>query len=168
MGKGILISVVVIVLIVIGMFAFFGNDKDKDLGDSLEGVQNVPVPGVIDGNTDEIIVNDDSNNKVKTNVIEMSSSGFSPKTLEINAGDIVIFKAVDNSNRWPASAMHPTHTVYPGSGINKCGTAEEEKIFDACGSVKQGETFTFTFNEVGNWKYHDHLSSGTTGEIIVE
>ena len=169
MGKGILISIVILVLIVIGMFAFFGNDEDVDLRDSLGGVsQNVPVPG---SNVDEIIVNDDGQeigDALQIYTVKMSSSGFSPKTLKIRKGETVLFEAIDNSNRWPASAMHPTHTVYPGSGLSKCGTSEAEKIFDACGSVKQGETFTFTFNEKGNWKYHDHLSSGTTGEIIVE
>ena len=64
--------------------------------------------------------------------------------------------------------MHPTHKVYPGSDIEKCGTAEESNIFDACRGLKEGESYEFTFNEKGSWRYHDHLNIKNTGSIIVE
>lgn len=99
-----------------------------------------------------------------THVVEMSSSGFSPASIEIKKGDTVNFVAID-SGIWPASALHPTHTVYPGSGITKCGG--DDKIFDACEGVGQGGTFSFTFNEVGDWKYHDHLNPSRTGSVVV-
>ena len=79
---------------------------------------------------------------------------------------MVTFFNEDSNKHWPASAMHPTHTLYPGSGIEKCGTGE--KIFDACKGLEQGESFSFTFNEKGSWKYHDHLSVSSTGTIVVE
>ncbi|MBI4151358.1 hypothetical protein HY496_00165, partial [Candidatus Woesearchaeota archaeon] len=63
---------------------------------------------------------------------------------------------------------HPTHTVYPHSGIEKCGTADEGMIFDACRALAQGETFSFIFTETGSWKYHDHLNPRKTGTVIVE
>ena len=94
--------------------------------------------------------------------VEMSSAGFSPSSLTINAGDIVVFVAVDGSNRWPASAFHPTHTVYPESG-GCIGSA-----FDACQGIANGDSYPFVFNEVGSWGYHDHLSPGKTGTITVE
>ncbi len=165
MGKGLLVGIVVIVLIAIGIFAFSGNNENVDLEESLDNVQRVPAPG--NENVDEMIVNEDSNNEVKTHVIEMSANGFSPSELKINSGDIVQFKAIDNSNRWPASNNHPTHTLYPKSGLSKCFIGDREGLFDACESVKQGESFTFTFNEVGTWGYHDHLDTGKGGEIIV-
>jgi len=62
--------------------------------------------------------------------------------------------------------MHPTHTVYPGSDVKKCGS--DESIFDACKGLEQGESFSFTFNEIGSWGYHDHLRASTTGKIVVE
>lgn len=99
-------------------------------------------------------------------VVEMSSSGFSPKELTISKGDTVTFLSVDSSGRWPASAFHPTHTAYPGSSILKCGT--ESDIFDSCGPVAEGEDFTFTFDEAGSWNYHDHKNPSTTGTIVVE
>ena len=102
------------------------------------------------------------------NIIEITSSGFSPSTLTVNEGETTVtFINKDSSPHWPASAVHPTHTVYPGSGIQKCGTAEESNIFDACGGLKQGESFSFIFNEKGSWGYHDHLQPSSRGTIVV-
>ena len=69
---------------------------------------------------------------------------------------------------WPASALHPTHTVYPGSDIQKCGTSEGDKIFDSCTGLNKGESFSFTFNEKGDWRYHDHLNPNLNGVITVQ
>ncbi|MEK6809894.1 MAG: cupredoxin domain-containing protein [Nanoarchaeota archaeon] len=98
--------------------------------------------------------------------IKITADGFEPKTLTVKTGTTVTFVNEDSDKHWPASAMHPTHAVYPGSNIEKCGT--EEKIFDACKSLEQGESFSFTFNEKGSWRYHDHLSISSTGTIVVE
>lgn len=100
------------------------------------------------------------------NVIEIFSSGFSPQVLEISVGESAAFINRQTGKSWPASDVHPTHTSYPGSGISKCGTSEETRIFDACGGLEQDEIYEFTFNEVGEWGYHDHLDPGKTGTII--
>lgn len=97
--------------------------------------------------------------------ITITSSGFSPSSLDILVGDTVTFINEDTSSRWPASASHPNHTVYPGSSVSKCGG--DEAIFDACHGLAVDETFEFTFNEIGTWNYHDHLSPSTTGSITV-
>ncbi len=99
--------------------------------------------------------------------IEITSSGFSPNSLEIESGDSVKFVNLKSVESWPASDIHPTHTLYPGSGSSKCGTAEEENIFDACRGLQTGESYTFTFNEKGSWGYHDHLRASSKGTIIV-
>ena len=101
-----------------------------------------------------------------TMVVKITSSGFEPKMLTVKAGTMVTFVNGDSNKHWPASAMHPTHTLYPGSGIEKCGTGEA--IFDACQGLAQGDSFSFTFNEKGSWKYHDHLRVSSTGTVIVE
>ncbi|MEK6824273.1 MAG: hypothetical protein AABY02_00300, partial [Nanoarchaeota archaeon] len=63
---------------------------------------------------------------------------------------------------------HPSHKNYPGSDIAKCGTSEASTIFDACKGLAQGESYSFTFNEVGSWNYHDHLNPNLRGTVIVE
>jgi plastocyanin len=105
---------------------------------------------------------------VEGNIVELTKDGFSPSELTIKAGQTVTWINKNTEEHWPASAMHPTHKVYPGSGIEKCGTGEA--IFDACGALAPGESFSFTFNEVGTWSYHDHLNVHAPffGKIIVE
>lgn len=123
-------------------------------------------------NTAGVIDNPDENSQGTdvsiNNVIEITSSGFTPQTLTVSKGDTVTWINKDTEKHWPASAVHPTHTVYPGSSIEKCGTSEEKNIFDACHGLAQGESFSFTFNEVGSWGYHDHLVGGVFGKIIVK
>lgn len=101
-------------------------------------------------------------------VIEAVSSGFSPSSLKVKAGSKVTFKNMSDVAIWPASAQHPTHTVYPGSGITKCGTPAAVNIFDACRGIKKGESWSFTFNAKGEWKYHNHNNPAHFGAITVE
>ncbi|MBI2013802.1 MAG: hypothetical protein HYS87_03185 [Candidatus Colwellbacteria bacterium] len=101
-------------------------------------------------------------------VVEMSDAGFNPEEITISRGTTVTFNNVGTSQHWPASNIHPTHRVYPGSDIEKCGTPEETNIFDACKPLAPGTSWSFTFDEVGRWVYHDHLRSGLGGVITVE
>ena len=94
--------------------------------------------------------------------VEITASGFDPNTLKVNVGETVTFVNKDSVSHWPASGIHPTHDLYPEAGGCIGST------FDACGPLKPGESFSFTFNYKGTWTYHDHLNSGLTGTIIVE
>ena len=100
-------------------------------------------------------------------VILITDDGFTPAEVTIPAGVTITFANEGAQPHWPASAMHPTHTVYPGSDIEKCGTAEAATIFDACRGLENGESWTFTFGEVGEWRYHDHLAPTQFGKVIV-
>ena len=100
--------------------------------------------------------------KKTENLVEITAAGFNPKTLTINIGEEVVFVNKEAKSHWPASAVHPTHEVYPEGG----GCIGSK--FDSCRGLKQGETFRFTFNHKGEWKYHDHLNPGLTGTIIVQ
>jgi plastocyanin len=101
-------------------------------------------------------------------IIKITANGFEPKEVEISKGTKVTWINKQPNPSWPASAVHPTHEVYPGSSIKKCGTPEQGKIFDACRGLKQGESWSFVFNEVGEWYYHDHLNPSWKGEIVVK
>lgn len=122
------------------------------------------TPKVMEGQVAEELPEE----KSAENMVKITASGFEPKTLTVKAGTTITFVNEDSNQHWPASAMHPTHKIYPGSGIEKCGTVEETTIFDACRGLAQGESFYFTFNEKGSWKYHDHLNVPSTGTIVVE
>lgn len=101
-------------------------------------------------------------------VINITDSGSSPSEINIKAGDTVRFVNQSSQLRWPASAVHPNHELYPGSSISKCGTPEANKIFDACRGLKTGEAFSFTFKVKGTWPFHDHLAPLLRGQIIVQ
>ena len=98
----------------------------------------------------------------KDNTIEITASGFNPSTLTISAGETVTWINRGSSQAWPASAVHPTHKDYPETG----GCIGSK--FDACKRLKPGEAYSFTFNQKGDWSYHDHLNSGSIGTIIVQ
>lgn len=118
--------------------------KESDAGAS----QEFPAPPAVPSQPEMAV----------EHTVEVTSAGFNPSTITVKAGEAVTFVNKDSAQHWPASAMHPTHKVYPGSDIEKCGTAEAPMIFDACKGMAQGESFKFTFNEKGTWNYHDHLN----------
>ena len=85
--------------------------------------------------------------------IVYSDSGFSPSTLTIKKGSKVTFSNQSSRNFWPASGPHPSHTNYPE--------------FDPKKAVAAGSSWTFTFDKVGTWPYHDHLNPTRSGSITV-
>lgn len=95
-------------------------------------------------------------------IIINSDSGYSPSTITVKKGETVTWKNESAQETWPASAMHPTHAVYPIKGGCIGST------FDACKGFKKGESWSFTFDAVGTWKYHDHLNPSHFGTIIVK
>lgn len=128
---------------------------------------------------DDTLILPDKDGNTKTYTVEITSAGFSPKELTINKGDSVIWINKDSKERWPASASHPTHTVYPGVDYNRPGSyagseacisegVAKDSAFDPCKGLAKEESWTFTFNQVGSWNYHDHLVSGNYGKIIVQ
>lgn len=90
----------------------------------------------------------------KTWTIEHTDNRFIPSEIKIKKGDTVTWTNRDSSQAWPASAVHPSHQVYPG--------------FDALKSLSNGESYSFKFDRVGSWKYHNHLNPSVTGAVIVE
>ncbi len=99
--------------------------------------------------------------------VAYTADGFSPKELTVKAGDRVVWVNAATTDMWPATAAHPTHTVYPGSDIAKCSEADTSMIFDACHPFGAGDAYAFTFTEIGSWKYHNHLNVQQGGIITV-
>lgn len=86
-------------------------------------------------------------------VVFLKEKGFEPYHIKIRRGTQVDFKTTEMRDFWPASNNHPWHHVYPA--------------FDAKNPIKPNETWSFVFNEVGTWDYHDHLLSFFAGRIEV-
>ena len=105
---------------------------------------------------------------ISGNVITYMDSGYSPSTITIKKGETVTWKNEGSKPMWTASAMHPTHRVYPGTDISACGTQTLLPMFDSCGRIESGQSWSFTFNNVGTWGYHNHLDSSKFGKVVVE
>lgn len=99
---------------------------------------------------------------VEEKIITYTDTGYSPSPLQIKIGDTVVFKNESSQSMWPASSMHPAHKDYPTIGGCLGST------FDACQGVQPGDSWSFKFDIVGDWKYHDHLSPKNFGSISVE
>lgn len=94
--------------------------------------------------------------------------GYSPGELKIKKGEAVTFKNESSQPMWTASAIHPTHGVYPGTSIAKCSSVPMGEMFDSCAGTSVGSTWMFQFNEAGEWGYHNHLRPNHWGKVIVE
>jgi plastocyanin len=94
--------------------------------------------------------------------IRMDKEGFTPTDITINKGDVVEFinamsldcpESDARCSFWPASNLHPTHDEYPE--------------FDPLKPLAPGESWSFKFNKVGKWDFHDHLKSRLRGTVTV-
>jgi plastocyanin len=160
------ISILIVLAIIGGGIFYFQNSADAPAPELEKNINNNDSSMPVNESPSPVTDNPSTTNPVAR--IIMNDSGFSPKELTITAGTKVDFVNEGNVPRWPASAKHPTHTVYPGSDIKKCNTGDAVNIFDACRDFKKGEVYSFTFNEKGTWAYHDHSNPTAFGKIIVE
>ena len=79
--------------------------------------------------------------------VSIVNSTFSPSTLEIAVGDIVIW----------TNAYSSTHTV-----------TSDDEIFSS-GNLSSGDTFQYQFTSVGEFPYHcDFHPTSMTGTITVQ
>jgi len=87
-------------------------------------------------------------------IVRVTDSGYEPGSLTVGVGTTVTF--VNESSRpvQTASAVHPTHQVLPE--------------FDALRGFAPGESYSFTFQSPGTWRYHNHFRAQQTGVVTVE
>lgn len=96
-------------------------------------------------------------------LITFDGETFVPEDITIKKGARVRFLNASDDEVWPASAVHPTHSIYPEKRAEDClGSA-----FDACRGLKKGEFFAYTFNYTGEWRFHDHIRAYHTGSVTV-
>lgn len=89
----------------------------------------------------------------RTLAVEYKDNKFIPSEVKIKKGDIVIWVNKSDAITWPASGPHPTHSGYSS--------------FDSLRGLNTGESYSFTFDRVGSWKYHNHLNPSATGVVLV-
>jgi len=87
-------------------------------------------------------------------VIHVTDEGFEPGSVEVGAGESVVFENVDDEGHWPASDDHPTHELYPA--------------FDPKKPIQPNTSWSVILDRPGTWKYHDHMNPTLTGEVVVK
>lgn len=85
--------------------------------------------------------------------VRYTNKGFEPATIEIPVGTMVQFINDSDDNMWVASNEHPGHGILP--------------TFDQFGFGKKGSTYTYTFDKIGTWPFHDHINLEREGIIKV-
>ena len=100
-------------------------------------------------------------NNINTNTTAVSEAnvaytdnGFSADSVIIKKGGTVTFVNKSSRDMWVASNPHPIHTDYPA--------------FDEKASVPNGGSWTFTFDQVGSWEYHNHKNPSDMGTVVVQ
>jgi len=126
-----IIGIVVIVLI-IGVFLLFGNKNTA----TNNGDQITPPP----------IPNIGENTGVQTYNIEINNFAFVPASLNVKAGDTIIWTNKDSA----------PHTVVSDSG-SEIGSA----------TLSQGNNYSHTFNTAGTFNYHCSIHPGMKANIVV-
>jgi plastocyanin len=100
-----------------------------------------------------------------TATVTYDGNSFSPTEVTVAKGGTVTFTDTV-SNMWVASDPHPVHNGYDGtSRSTHCAAGYSGAApFDQC---KSSSSFTFTFNKVGSWSYHDHFNDSAHGTVTV-
>ena len=86
--------------------------------------------------------------------IVLTPTGYEPKEVRVKKGTTVLFTTTIGHAHWPSSDLHPSHMIY----------AE----FDPKRPLKSDEAWSFGFDKVGTWGFHDHIRAYFTGVIYVE
>lgn len=83
-------------------------------------------------------------------IIRIINNQFVPQDIVVREGKRVWWVNEDAQLHWVASDPHPTHTNLPR--------------LDSLGELQHGESFSFTFMNVGRFSYHDHAAALKNGE----
>lgn len=166
MNKTVTTIVIIAVLVIGGVLLFSGGEEpagDNNATTTQDETMEMENEMPSDATTSDATSSDTADTSVDATVT-YTTDGFSPTTVEVSQGDTVRFVNEGTGEMWVASAVHPTHTEYSGTSREEHCENGSESAFDQCGT---SESFTFTFDQSGEWGYHNHVNSSHTGMVIV-
>lgn len=143
-----IVAVVIVVVVIVGVVVWAINGSNNgsyssapiaNQTDQNQNVQGAPTPA--------------TSVAPKTMTVTYTDSGFSPSTIMINQGDTVTFVNQSSRRMDVASDPHPLHTDYPG--------------FDEKEGSGPGASYSFTFDRIGQWSYHNHNMPRDKGTVNV-
>lgn len=150
MNKNTIVIVLVALVIGVGTAVFVAiNSSENEVTPETTQQEAGPL-GV--GQQSEL---DDVDEEVTVDhTVVYGDNGYEPLEIRIQTGETVEFVNRSSRDVWTASDPHPQHTDLPA--------------FDAQRAQAPGESYTFTFNEPGQWGFHNHVRSTDSGVVIVE
>ena len=99
--------------------------------------------------------------------VTYSLAGFSPANITVKKGEAVMWTNISADGMWVAVNEHPAHMGYDGtSRKDHCATGATAS-FDQCVASAAGSQWSFTFNKVGTWNYHNHVGESFGGTVTV-
>lgn len=135
-GAGLIVAVVAFVLV--------GGNKQK------QPEQQVTAPTSV---VSEPTVSSPSAQTSQETMVDITASGFEPKTVTVKVGTKVTWVNKSGEVANISSAVHPTHLVYPPLNL---------------GNIEAGASVSLVFDKVGSYKYHNHLNASQIGTVVVE
>ncbi len=85
--------------------------------------------------------------------VNLTSSGFNPKTITVKTGTRVIWINKSGDIATVNSDSHPTHQLNQLLNL---------------GEFPDGSSVQLVFDKPGSYSYHDHLNPSRTGVVVVE
>ena len=88
-------------------------------------------------------------------------------TLKTSDGDDIISKTCLARNGVLRFGLHKPDSI-TGNLLSRIALMGELQLEIIKVLNRKEETYTFTFNELGSWNYHDHRSASKKGTVIVQ
>ena len=144
-SKNTMVVVIIVILLAVGGFFLIRQSVQK---------QEAPIkPITTEAPAQEPTASATPETAIESLTVKYSDTGFVPETITVMVGDRVTWINESSNDMWVASGPHPQHTALPG--------------FDQMQNAPKGGTYMYTFDKVGEWKYHNHLNPTATGMVVV-
>lgn len=158
MKTGVVIFVVVVLLLVFSFFFFdspVGEEAMQRIDSNGDVALSEPDPEARELEAGLLPVGGGVKGEGVTSAttVRRVQGEYVPREVTVRLGESVSFVNATDDFHWPASDVHPTHQIY--------------SAFDPREPLGPGETWSFTFTQVGEWKFHDHLRANVKGVVIV-
>lgn len=141
------LGILAILVLVVGAYFFFNSQQTPT------GASDAEPTETITQESNELTQEPTNAMTTEKVQVELTSSGFSPKTITVDKDTTVVWTNNSGKAATVDSAPHPVHSDY--SKLN-------------LGSFNDGETLELIFNETGTFKYHNHLNPSQNGSVIVK
>lgn len=140
----------IIIVLVIGSIVFLNHNQNNKLT-KISSTNSVVVTAMP---TDVVSRNSSAgNNTEEATVINVTSEGFVPSTINIKAGTKVTWFNISGQTVTVNSDPHPIHTDYPPLNL---------------GEFANGQSVSLVFPKAGTYGYHNHLNPSQKGKVIVQ